>query len=162
MIFFAKIGIFRKSIAGHRRSESASNGQLDSTHKPIELCMASYQGLYAKFVFMMSPKCPIVENDGELILMALHTLFVPQQQYSRVFALFLAFHALVYRWGCQFLSLFSQDNEHIRSWHCFSSSKIRTQFSHTFCNITMIFKIMPQYFPALLKRIHNHIPSAEG
>ena len=34
--------------------------------------MASYQGLYAKFVSMMSPKCSIVENDGELMLMALH------------------------------------------------------------------------------------------
>ena len=50
----------------------------------------------------------------------------------------------------------------IRSWRCFSSSKIRTQFSHTFCNITMIFKVMSQYFPALFKRIHNHIRSAEG
>lgn len=33
--------------------------------------MASYQGLFAKFVSMMSPKCSIVENDGELMLMAL-------------------------------------------------------------------------------------------
>ena len=39
----------------------------------------------------------------------------------------------------------------IRRWQCFSSSKIRTQFSHTFCNITMIFKVMSQYFPALFK-----------
>ena len=38
------------------------------------LCTASYQGLYAKFVSMMSPKCSIVENDVELMLMALHTL----------------------------------------------------------------------------------------
>ena len=57
-------------------------------------------------VSMMSPKCSIVENNGELMLMALHTYFLPQQQYSRVYALILAFHALVYRWGCQFLSLF--------------------------------------------------------
>ena len=35
---------------------------------------------------------------------------LPQQQYSRVYALFLAFQALVYR--CQFLSIFSQVNEH--------------------------------------------------
>ena len=58
------------------------------------------QGLYAKFISMMSPKCSIVEN------IALHTHFLPQQQYSRVYALFLAFHTLVYRWWCHFLSLF--------------------------------------------------------
>ena len=40
----------------------------------------------------------------------------------------------------------------IRSWRCFSFSKIRIQFSHTFCNITMIFKVMSQYFTALLVR----------
>ena len=36
----------------------------------------------------------------------------------------------------------------IRRWRCFSSSKIRKQFSQKFCNITMIFKVMSQYFPA--------------
>ena len=35
--------------------------------------MASNQGLYAKFVSMMSPKYSIAENDGELMMMALHT-----------------------------------------------------------------------------------------
>ena len=30
------------------------------------------------------------------------TYFLPQQQYSRVYALFLAFHALIYWWECQF------------------------------------------------------------
>ena len=52
----------------------------------------------------------------------------------------------------------------IRSCRCFSSSKIRTQFSFhfTFCNITMIFKVMSQYFPVLFKRLHNHVRSAEG
>ena len=50
----------------------------------------------------------------------------------------------------------------IQSWRCFSSSKIRMQFSHTFCNITMIVKVMSQYFPELFKCIHNHIRSAEG
>ena len=56
--------------------------------------------------------CSIVENDGELMLTPLDTHFLPQQQYSRVHALFSAFHALVYRWWCQFLSVFAQDNEH--------------------------------------------------
>ena len=50
----------------------------------------------------------------------------------------------------------------IRSWRCFSFSKIRTRFLLTFCNITMIFKAMSQYFPALFKPIHNHIRSAGG
>ena len=68
-----------------------------STPEPIELCMASYQGLYAKFISMMSPKCSTVENDGELMMMALHTHFLPQKQYSKAYALISAFHALVYR-----------------------------------------------------------------
>ena len=37
----------------------------------------------------------------ELMLMALHTHFLPQQQYSRVYALF-----LVYGWGASFLQFF--------------------------------------------------------
>ena len=74
--------------------------------------MASYQGRYVKFISVISPECSIVENDGELMLMAVHTHFLPQQQYTRMYLLFLAFHALVYWWECQFPSLFSQDNEH--------------------------------------------------
>ena len=86
--------------------ENALDGQLASTSEPIGLCMASYQSLYTKFVSMMSPKCSIAENDGELMLIALDARFMPQQQYSRVCALFSAFHALVYRCECQFLKLF--------------------------------------------------------
>ena len=52
-----------------------------------------------KIASMMTTKCSIVENDDEFMLMALHTHFMPQQQYSRVYAL---------------LSLFSQDNEHTK------------------------------------------------
>ena len=54
------------------------NRRLTSTPETIELCMASYQGLHAKFVSMMSPKFSIVQNDGELMLMVLHTHFLPQ------------------------------------------------------------------------------------
>ena len=57
---------------------------------------------------------------------------------------------------------FFHKTTNIRSWRCFSSSKIRMQFSHTFCNITMIFKVMSQYFQALFERKHNHIRSTEG
>ena len=60
-------------------------------------CMALYEGFYAKFVSMMCPKCSIVDNDGELMLMALKAYFLPQQQYNWMYALFLAFTALVYR-----------------------------------------------------------------
>ena len=48
---------------------STLDGQLASIPEPIEFCMASYQGLYAKFVSIISPKCSIVENNGELMLM---------------------------------------------------------------------------------------------
>ena len=54
----------------------ALDGQLVLTPEQIELCMASCQGLYAKFGSMMSSKCSIVENNGELMLMALHTHFI--------------------------------------------------------------------------------------
>ena len=60
-------------------AKNALDGQLASTPEPIELCMASFQGLYTKGVSMMSPKCSIVENDCELMLIALHTHFLPQQ-----------------------------------------------------------------------------------
>ena len=39
-----------------------------------------------------------------------------------------------------------------RQLRCCSSSKIRMQFSHTFCNIAMIFKVISHYLPALFKQ----------
>ena len=69
-----KIGIFCKSIACPL-SEAKTHWMLNFV--PIGLFMASYQGLYAKFVSMMSPKYLIVENDGELMLMTLHSDFLP-------------------------------------------------------------------------------------
>ena len=47
-------------------------------------------------------------NCIELMLMALHALFLAQQQYSLMYALFLAFHAL--EMSVSFI--FSQGNEH--------------------------------------------------
>ena len=89
--------------------------------------------------------------------------FLSQQQYSRVYALFLAFYAMVWVIDeeASFFH-FVHKITNIRNWRCFSSSNIRTQFSHTFCNITMIFKAISQYFSALFERIYNHIRSAEG
>ena len=88
-----KIRFFLSKSASKRNT---LDDQLASIPEPIELCVASYQGLYAKFVSIMSPKCSVFENDVDLVLMALRIHFLPQQQYSRVYALFLAFHALVY------------------------------------------------------------------
>ena len=53
--------------------------------------------VYAKFVSMMYPKCSFVENEDELMMMALHAHFLAQQQYSLVYTLLLAFYDLVYR-----------------------------------------------------------------
>ena len=123
--------------------------------------MASYQGVYAKFVSMMSPKCSIVENDGELVLMALYKHFLPHYSaaiFSGVSTVF-GFSRLGLSMDANFFHFFYKITNIRRS---FSSSKIRSQFSYTFCNNTTIFKVMSQYFPALFKCIHNHIRSAEG
>ena len=50
-----------------------------------------------------------IDVDG-----ASYTLSDTAAIFSAIYELFLAFHALVYRWGCQFLSFFSQDNEHTK------------------------------------------------
>ena len=108
--------------------------------EPVELFSASYQGVYAKFVSMMSPKCSIIENDGELLLMALHTHFLPQQQYSRVYALVLGFHALVYRWWWWWPRWPNDQNElHLKRWFFF------------------FLLIADPFSEAKLKHIHNHI-----
>ena len=48
-------------------------------------------------VFIQNSSQCSLRNDGELMLMALHAHILPQQQYSRMYVLFLAFHALAYR-----------------------------------------------------------------
>ena len=77
-------------------------------------------------------------------------------------ALFLASHALVYWWECQFLSLFSQDNEHTELTVILCFQNPYAIFAHNLHNITMIFKVISQYFPAVFKRIHNPIRLAKG
>lgn len=67
MFFFGKIGNLFKPFAAPR---IGALEQLALIPKPIRLCAASYQGLYAKSVSMMFPKCSTVENDGELMMMA--------------------------------------------------------------------------------------------
>ena len=67
-----------------------------------ELCMASYQGLFAKFVSMMCPKCSIVENW----VGAARPLSATAALYSDV----RTFFGLSMRMPVSFT--FSQDNEH--------------------------------------------------
>ena len=141
--FFAKIGIFCKSRAGPL-SEVKTHLLVNWLQllKKIELCMASCQGFYAKFILVVCPKCSIVENDSKLILMAQHSSnILGCMHYFWLFTLwFIDEDASFFH--------FIHKIANIRSWRCFSSAKIRTQFSHTYCNITMIFKGMSQYFPA--------------
>ena len=131
-----------------RRSENALDGQLASTLEPIELCMASCQGRYAKFFSMITPKCSIVENGGELKLMAFHIHFLPQQQYSRVYALFWLFTLWFIDEDASFFHFFQKTN--IKSWRCFSSSKIRfahiLQHYHDFQSNVAIFPSVVQAY----------------
>ena len=121
-------------------------------------------GIIPKFsilVSMISPKCSIVENDAELMLMALYTHILSHS--SNILGCTHSFWLFMFWFtdeNASFLHFFRKITN-IRSWRCFSSSKIRTQFLHTFGHIIMIFKVMSQYFPALFKRIHYHIRSAK-
>ena len=161
--FFAKIGIFCKSIVGPL-SEAKTHWMINWLQLLNRLNIVWHhtkQGLYAQFVSMMSPKYSIVENDGELMLMRFtHTFFHSSNilGYTHCFWLFTLW--FIYE-DASFFHLFHKITN-IRSWRCFSASIIPTQFSNSFCNISMIFKVMSQYFPALFKRIHNHIRWAEG
>ena len=107
----------------------------------------------------MSPKCSIVENDGELMLMALHTHFLPTAAiFLRVLHCFWLFTLWFIDEDASFFHFFfSQDNKHKELTLLLFFQNPYAIFAHTFCNITMIFNVMLQYFPALFKRIHNHI-----
>ena len=80
------------------------------------------KGLYAKFISMMSPKSSVIENDGELMLMAFHAHFLPQQQYCQVYALFCLFTLWFIDEDASFFHFFNKLTN-IRSWRCLSSSK---------------------------------------
>ena len=70
IIFFPKVGICCKSIAGPLSEAKMHwlHGQLTSTPELIELCITPYQDLNPKFVSIMSPKCLVVQNDDEFML----------------------------------------------------------------------------------------------
>ena len=83
IFFFAKVGIFCKSIAGPL-SEAKTYWVVNWLQLLNQLSFVWLwrQGLYAKFVSIMSRKCSIIENDDKLMLRALHPYFLPQKQYS--------------------------------------------------------------------------------
>ena len=49
-------------------------------------CITSDKGLYGKFIPMMSRKCSVVENNGELMLMAVVVYTLEQRWEKCVFA----------------------------------------------------------------------------
>ena len=158
MIFFAKIGVYCKSIAGPL-SEAITHWMVDWLQL---LNQMNFVWRHTK-VFMQYSYQWCLRNVQLLRTTANWCWWHFTHTLSATAAIF---------WFWLFTLWFVDKNAtffhffhkiaNIRSWRCFSSSKIRMQFSHTFCNITMIFKVMSQYLPALFKRIHNHIRSAEG
>ena len=94
ILFFAKIGIFCMSIADPLTETK--------THWMVNLLQLLNQ---LNFVWLHTKA--FTQNSSQWCFRnALPAHFLPQQQYPPVYALFLVLHALVYRCGCQFLSLF--------------------------------------------------------
>ena len=140
MIFFAKIGIFCKSIAG-------------PLNEVKTLWMVNWLQLLNQLNFVWRHIKLFMLNSSQWCLRNVQLLRT----------------TLNWCWWC-FTHTFWHSSNILGCTHCFwlftlwfiDEDASFFQFSHTFCNITMIFKIMSQYFPALFKRICNHIRSAEG
>ena len=138
-------GIFYKSIASRLR-EAKTRWMVNCL---LLLNQLNFVGRHTK-VFMQNSSQWCLRNvlrrwidvDG-----ASHTLSGTAAIFSDVCIVFgFSRFGLSMRMPASFFHFFHKITN-IRSWRCFSFSKIRTQFSHTFCNITMIFKVMSQYFP---------------
>ena len=101
---FCQIVIFCRLIAGPL-SEAKTHWMVNLLQLLNQLNFVGRHSkvFNAKFVSMMSPKCSIVENDGEWRFT--HTFCHSSNIFGCPYC-FLAFYALVYQWGCQFLSLF--------------------------------------------------------
>ena len=121
--FFAKIGIFVSWPQAHLAKRKRVRWSIDFTSctnwtVPKSLCKIHLNDV-SEMLICWGRRWIYV--DG-----ASHTLSTTAAKLSCV----LAFHVLIYRWGCQCLSLFHKITN-IRWWRCFSSSKIRTQiFAH--------------------------------
>ena len=146
--FFAKIGIFCKLVAGIGWSvgfNSWTNWTLYGV-MPRSLCKIRLNDVFEMFNCWEQRW---INVDG-----ASHTLYSRVQHSSNILGCTHCFWLFTLWWfideDASFFHFFHK-LMNIRSWQCFSSSKIRMQFSHTFCNITMIFKVISQFFSALLK-----------
>ena len=155
--FFAKIGNFCKSIAG-LLSEAKTHWVLNWLQLLNQL---NFVWRHTK-VFMQHSSQWCLRNDQLLRTTVnwwrlTHTLC----HTSNILACFWLFTLWFIDEDASFFHFFRKITN-IRSSRCFSSSKSRRQFSYTFWNITMIFKVISQYFPALFKRIPSCIRLAEG
>ena len=90
-----------------------------------------------------------------------HTLSATAAIFSGVRTVF-GLNALVCRWEGQFLSPFSQGNEHTELTALLFFQNPCAIFVHILQHYHDFQSNVAQYFPALFKRIHNHIRSAEG
>ena len=112
----------------HLVNRKRSGWSIGFNSEPIELYMASHQGLCTKFVSMMSPKCSIVKNDGELMLMALHThVSATAAIFSGVCTVFWLFTLWFIDEDVSFFHIFHKITN-IRCWRSFSSTKILAIF----------------------------------
>ena len=145
--FFAKIGIFCKSIAG-LLSEAKTHWMVNW---PQLLNQLNFVWGHTKvFVSTMSQKCSIAENDGELILMASRTFSATAAIFQGVRTVF-SFSRFGLSMRMKVFFHFFHKITNIRSWRCFSSSKICTQFSHSFCKHYYDFQSNVAIFPSVVQ-----------
>ena len=152
MFFFGKIAIFCKSIAGPV-SEAKTHWMANWLQLLHQLNFVSH---YTK-VFMQNSSqwclrnVPLLRTTVNWCWWRFTQNFCRSNNILGCTTWFWLFKLWLIDEEANFLHFF-HNITNIKSWRCFSSSKIRTQFAHTFCN-----KVMSQYFAALFERIHNHI-----
>ena len=81
--FFGKNAHLQSSIV-QLIGRTESDGHAASILALIELCTASFRGLYSKFFSKKCVKCSSFENDGELMLMVVQAHSEQQQQCFRL------------------------------------------------------------------------------
>ena len=151
---FAKIGIFCKSIAGPL-SEAKTHRMVNWIQLPNQLNFVCH---YTK-VFMQNSSQWCLRNV-QLLRMTVNWCW---WRFTHTFCSSSNILGCMHSFRLFKLWFIDEDASFFHFFHKIMNMRIwRTQFSHTFGNITMIFKVMPQYFLALFKRIHNHIRAAEG
>ena len=103
---------------------------------------------------MMSPKCSIVENDGDVdVDGAPHTLSATATIFSGVRTVFGFTRFGISMKMPVYFTFFTREQTYGADGASFLPKSVRN---------FRIFKVMSQYFPASFERIHNHIRSADG